>query len=240
MYVKEIFLKTSDNTKIAVNFYRKKSDAVLILAPGWFMTKDSFAFKQMAEIFAEYYSVIVLDFRGHGKSEGFYTFSAKETDDLKTVVNFAKKHFKRIFLAGFSLGSAVSCVHTALEKDIDKLILISAPHSFIKIENEMWKKEAWLPTFKKFELKRWISVRPSVIPHPKTKPADVVDKIEIPTLFIAGRKDPTVHAWQTKILFKKTKCIKKFELFENGLHAEDLFLDEPDRFMKLCLDWLTD
>lgn len=234
----ELFLNTIDGIKIGINHYQTNHDEVLIMVHGWFMTKDSKLFTEMAEIFSNRFDVISMDCRGHGKSSGFYTFSAKETEDLKTVIDFAKKKYKKIYLIGFSLGGGLVLIHGALEKNVDKIITVSAHHSFEKIENHMWKKEAWLPTIKKMELKRWFSVRPSLVIRKKIKPIDIVDKIEVPTLFVAGKHDPTVRAWHTKKLFKKAKCKKQFELFENGKHAEDLFMDEPQRFMNTCINFL--
>lgn len=236
--MEEIFLETSDNTKIAVNHYKTIHDEVVIMVHGWFMTKDSKLFCDMAEIFSQHFDVLSMDCRGHGKSSGFYTFTTKETEDLKTVVNYAKEIYKKIYLIGFSLGGGLVIIHGALQKNVDKIIAVSAHYSFERIENQMWRPEAWVPTFKKMELKRWLSVRPSCIIREKIKPIDVVDKVEMPTLFTAGRHDPTVHAWHTKRLYKKAKCEKQFELFENGTHAEDLFMDEPKRFMNMCINFL--
>lgn len=236
--MKEIFLTTSDGIKLALNHYQTEHDKVIILAHGWFMTKDSKAFSEMAEIFSKDFDVISFDFRGHGKSSGFYTFTSRETIDLKTVVDFAKKYYKKIYLAGFSLGGSIALIHCAQNNDIDKVIAVSPPCDFNKIENRMWKKEAFIPTLKKFELNRWLSVRPSIIIRKKIKPIDIVKQIKIPILFIAGKKDPTVYCWHTQKLYENAECEKRFELFENGIHAEDLFLDEPERFVNLCVNWL--
>lgn len=236
--MEELFLKTQDDVKIAINHHKTGHDEVLIIAHGWFMTKDSSYFRDMAEVFSKNLDVISMDFRGHGRSSGFYTFTSKETMDMKTVVEYAKKHYSKIYLMGFSLGGALVVIHSAVEKDVDKVIAVSAPHSFIKIENQMWRKEAWLHTLRKFELVRWISVRPSLIIGKKIRPIDVVDKIEVPTLFIAGEKDATVHAWHSKSLYKKAKCEKHFELFKDCCHAEDLFFQERERFINVCSDWL--
>jgi pimeloyl-ACP methyl ester carboxylesterase len=235
----KLFLRTSDNIKIAANHYKSGKDEVLIIAPGWFMTKDSRSFSDMAKEFAKQFDVIVMDFRGHGKSGGFYTFSAKESADLKAVVDFAKENYEKVYLMGFSLGGALALIHGAQEGNVDKIIAVSAPHSFEKIENQMWRPEAWSMTiFKKADLKQWVSIRPSLIISEKISPVDIVDKIEVPTLFIAGGKDPTVHAWHTKALFDKAGCEKYFELFENGFHAEDLFLQDRERFLKICNDFI--
>lgn len=234
----EIFLKTEDKVKIAINHHITGHDEVLIIAHGWFMTKDSSYFRDMANVFSRNFDVISMDFRGHGKSSGFYTFTSKEPLDMKAVVDYAKSQYKKVYLLGFSLGGALVIIHSALEKDVNKVIAVSAPHSFIKIENQMWRKEAWRETLKKFELLRWLTVRPSLIIGKKIRPIDVVDKIEVPTLFIAGENDPTVHAWHSLSLYKQAKCEKQFELFEKCNHAEDLFRQDRKRFIHTCTKWL--
>lgn len=236
----KVFLTTPDGVKIAINHYGTSQSEVLILAPGWFMTKDSAPFKQMASIFSKDMDVISMDFRGHGESSGFYTFGTKETSDLKTVVDWAREHYEKVYLIGFSLGGAISLVHCAEYGDIDKLVVVSAPSDFSKIENRVYKKEAWLPTLQKFEAKRWFSVRPDIIMHSKTKPIDIVEQVQAPTLFMAGAKDPTVYPWHTKELYEKAKCPKKYELFSEGKHAEDLFIEEKGRFVDACRKWLKE
>ena len=42
--MKELIIKTEDNIKIAVNHFSNNFDEVLVICPGWFMTKDSKAF----------------------------------------------------------------------------------------------------------------------------------------------------------------------------------------------------
>ncbi len=237
--MKEIKLKTTDKVEIAVNHYDSGMESVTILAPGWFMTKDSKSFRLMSDIFSKYSDVLAMDFRGHGKSSGFYTFTSKEVNDISSVIEFAKLRYKKINLVGFSLGAAIVLIAGAkyLEQ-INKIIAVSAPSCFEKIENKMWKKEAWIPTLQKCELNRWFSIRPSLIIGEKIKPIDIVDSITCPTLFLAGEKDPTVYSWHTEALFKKAVCNKKYELFKNCCHAEDLFIQDRNKFVDICCNWL--
>lgn len=233
-----ISLITGDNIRIAANYYNNDNKSIVIIAPGWCMTKDSDAFKKISECFSKSFDVLSIDFRGHGKSGGFYTFGAKEIQDIDAAVKFADK-YENIFLMGFSLGGMISLLYCVESNRIKAVISVSPPADFSKIENQMWKKEAWGETFKKFELERFLSVRPSIVPHVKLKPIDVIEKIKCPTLFIAGKKDPTVHFWHTKALFDKAQCKKDFKLFENGIHAEDIFLHFKEEFTELCFDWLS-
>ena len=239
--MEEIFIKTDDNVKIGINYCKNNLDNLVIVAPGWCMTKDSAAFKAISDMFTERYDVMCIDFRGHGKSSGLFTFTAKEVLDLKAVVDFAKsKNYKSISIAGFSLGAAVALIYAASDKTISKIIAVSAPYDFDKIENHMWKPEAWVETFRKFELGRFLSIRPDIIPHKKVKPGDIIAEVEAPTLFIAGEKDPTVYPWHTEKLYKESVCKKQYKLFEKGRHAEDLYLHFPKIFRSFCFDWLEE
>ena len=232
-------LKTKDKIDIAINHYSCDSEEVVIIAPGWCMTKDSNAFCKISKMFAKKFDVISFDFRGHGKSKGMYTFTAKELMDMDCVVRFArKKNYKKIYLAGFSLGAAMSLIYASKSRFIDKVIAVSAPSDFNKIENQMWKKEAWSETFKKFELSRFLTIRPYPFPLKKIKPIDIIGKVKAPTLFTAGEKDPTVYPWHTKELYNNAICKKEYKEYKNGHHAEDLFLHFEDDFTELCLNWL--
>ncbi len=238
--IQEINLRTIDNIKISANHYINGYDEVVIIAPGWCMTKDSQAFKDISNIFCEKYDVITLDFRGHGKSGGFYTFTSKEIYDLDIVVEFAQeKLYKNIYLVGFSLGAALCLIYGANKDSIKKIIAVSAPTDFNKIENKMWKKEAWKETFEKFEIKRFCSIRPYPIPLKKIKPIDIISNIKVPTLFIAGQKDPTVCCWHTKNLYQQANCIKEYKEYKNGYHAEDLYIHFQEDFSSRCIDWLS-
>lgn len=237
--MEEVYFKTQDKVKIASNYYNTGKGEVVIIAPGWCMTKDSKSFMQIAEAFSKEYDVISIDFRGHGRSKGAFTFTSKELFDLDSAVKFAQnKGYTKIHLAGFSLGGGMVLTYSAQNPIVSKVIAVSPHADFDKIENKMWRKEAWGETFKKFELTRFLSIRPSIIPHKKIKPVDVIEKVKTPTLFIAGKKDPTVCVWHTQKLYDKAVCEKELKIYEDGIHAEDLFLHHREDFINTCLNWL--
>lgn len=235
----ELYLITKDKIKIAVNHYKRGGNQVLIIAPGWTMSKESIFIKEIASLFAESFDVISFDFRGHGKSSGIYTFTSKEVEDLDTVVNYAKKNYQNTYLLGFSLGGAISILHSAKENSVDTLITVSAPHSFKRIKNYMWIKDFLQNPFKKYEKKICITLRPSPIIGQKIRPIDVVDKICIPSLFIVGDSDTIILPNDTKSLFEKAICQKRFELFENCNHGEDLIYQDKEKLINICIDWFV-
>lgn len=235
----ELYLKTSDGIKIAINHFKKGKDDVVIIANGWTMSKDSKFIDDMAKLFAKSFDVISFDFRGHGKSSGAYTFTSNESKDLKSVVNFAKDNYKKIYLIGFSLGGAISIIYSGTEEDIDRLVIVSAPHSFAKIKFFMWVKDFVTNPFKKYEFRRWITIRPSPIIQKKIRPIDIVEKISIPTLFIAGDLDTITQPDDTKSLYHKAKCKKEFKLFKNCNHAEDILCQDGEKLITTCSNWFA-
>ena len=57
----KFFLKTEDNINIAINHIKNNRKEVVILVHGWFMTKDSKAFMNIANDFSKNLDVISLD-----------------------------------------------------------------------------------------------------------------------------------------------------------------------------------
>ena len=76
------------------------------------------------------------------------------------------------------------------------------------MKNQMWKKEAWFPTLKKFEIERWLSIRPSLIMQKKIKPVEIIKNVEVPTLFIAGKKTRQSARGTLKNFIKKLCALK--------------------------------
>lgn len=233
----ELFLTTSDKIKIAINHYRVQADKVVIIAPGWTMSKDSKFIRKIANKFAKFFDVISMDFRGHGKSSGFYTFSSDETHDLTAVINYATKLYNKVYLIGFSMGGAISIINSAINKNVDKLIAVSAPHSFARIKHFMWLIDFLKNEFDKYEARILLTLRPHPFLKKKIRPIDVVGMLEIPTLFIAGESDTIIRLTDVKALYNKATCQKHFEMFKNCNHAEDLIFQEKDKFVNVCMEW---
>ncbi len=231
------FVKTQDDINIAYNHAKSEHKSVLILAHGWFMSKDSEAFVELAKEFENYFDVIAFDFRGHCKSNGLYSFGHNETKDLSAIVDYAKNDYESIYLMGFSLGSLIAINYCAHNEGIKKLILVSAPTDFKKIENNVFSPNAFIPTLKKFEFKRWTTIQ---FTHPfKTKPIprQEISKISIPTLFLGGEKDPIIRIWHNHELFNLANEPKKEVVVKDGKHAEDIYLENKKLFVNTCLDW---
>lgn len=237
----EYKIESFDGTKIAVNHFKAEArNAVIIVCHGFWMSKDAKPFLDLSKDLFRLYDVIAMDQRGHGSSDGVFSFSSKEHDDIKTVIDYSKARYKHIYLLGFSLGGASCVIEVARNKNVDRLLIVSSPISFDKIENRFLEKGALIPAVQKFG-KHLFKLRLGSMFLKKTNPEDVIDKIShIPILIIQGGRDPIVFRRHAEILYKKAKEPKKLIIVEDGLHAEDLYRQNPEGFINICTSWLKE
>jgi len=234
----EIRLKTQDGIDISANYYNAGFENVLIICPGFMMHKDSRPFSMLSESLNKEFDIIAMDFRGHGKSGGTYTFTSREGLDLKAVIDYSRPRYKSIGIIGFSLGAAVAINEVAKDKAVDRLMAVSAPMEFGEIENKFLNKDVVSSTIKKIELDM-LNIRLGNIFLNKSKPIDNVDKISpVPILFVHGKDDTIIEPRHSVSLYEKAKEPKKLVIFEDSLHAEDLFLGNHfNSFISLCTEW---
>lgn len=97
---------------------------------------DEGLMKRNARIFAEQgIATLRVDFRGAGDSDGDYTFTSftrQIADALRSIEYVKANHMHQvdinsIGLLGFSQGGLVSCSAAAASKDVDAIVLWSAP-----------------------------------------------------------------------------------------------------------------
>ena len=240
--MRHVTLKTQDNHRIEAVHHEQGFKKVVILAHGFFNAKDAYLFQEIAKVLAGHYDVVAFDFRGHGKSSGLFTWTSKECADLRAVIDYVKScGYAAIGLMGFSLGAAIGILETAQNPDVKTLIAVSAPYDFWKIDFHFWKP-AMLDDLKLnlgYKAKGK-GVRPGNLWEPKVAPIDVVDHISPrPILFLHGAEDWLINVRHSRELFNRAKEPKKIVILEKLGHAETMFDQQPDQFMKPCLEWFA-
>jgi len=224
---------TEDDVAISFDLYRGDSkDFVLIICPGFFQSKETKTFRQMSEDLTDGQDVICMDFRGHGKSGGLFTFSALEHKDIAAVVVFAKERYRRVGILGFSLGSASAISYAAHQHTVQRLILVSAPSSFEEIEYKFWTPEAIRTGIRGLE--PGAGCRPGNLWLKKERPSENIRKITgIPIVFIHGNHDPIVSHHHSERLYQMAHEPKKLIIVERGGHAEELYRVAPGEFISM-------
>ncbi|MFA5255354.1 MAG: alpha/beta fold hydrolase [Candidatus Omnitrophota bacterium] len=235
-------LYTSDNIEISCDHYRRGFDSVVIVCPGFFNSKDNRWMRKTVDMLLGEYDVIIFDFRGHGKSAGKYTWSAKEKADVDTVVNYAiSRGYKNIGILAFSLGAAAAVNDAATRNDIKSMVLISCPSAFNSIDYHFWEPGMWADLKDNIDSK-WAGkgARTGSILLHKEDPINSIGGIkDAAILFINGDEDWVIKPWHSKTLYDKTNTYKKIEIIEGGFHAERLIQFHYDRMSRLILDWFS-
>jgi pimeloyl-ACP methyl ester carboxylesterase len=231
---------TQDDVRISFDLYAQDGrDGLVLICPGFFQSKETAAFRQLSRDLSTHQDVLCMDFRGHGRSGGLYTFSAKEGSDLEAVLGWARERYSAIHLMGFSLGAAIA-INTAARfpEMIQMLVAVSAPSAFEKIEYRFWTPDAVLTGIRTYG--PGVGCRPGPLWLKKQRPADSIRKIEsTPVLLIHGTRDPIVSHRHSERLFQAAGEPKRLELIEAGGHAEELYRQHPERFHFLIRDWMA-
>ncbi len=132
----QMFLKTEDNLNIWVSeIYTDHPKAVIIYLSGIVQPSVTYFYGHAKLMQENGYASILLEVRGHGKSDGGrICLGYDETNDVKAVINYIKSEEKYkdvpIVVQGASMGGAIAINAFGQIGDIDALIAMSAYSSF--------------------------------------------------------------------------------------------------------------
>lgn len=236
------YVKTKDHIRIHYEHCQAGYDDVVIIAHGFFNSKQSSLLKELSEDLSLKYDILSFDFRGHGKSQGLFHWTSKEYLDLLAVIDYAKKRYTKIGVIGFSLGAATSLITASKTDCVHSLISISSPSEFEKIDYRFWElsleNDLWYGFLGRG--KKGKGVRPGPFWQEKEKPVDVVERLRLPILFIHGNEDWVIKHAHSKKLYEKTKTFKKLAIIKNGPHAEYLIRKNKKELMELIHSWFKE
>jgi uncharacterized protein len=239
-------LSSSDGIVISYRHFVKNHNSVIIGAHGFYDSKDSALSKKLEQGLIGAYDVFLFDFRGHGESSGVFTWTSREGDDLKAVLNHLRGRYEKIGLIGYSMGGSISINVLAELADsgmVNSFVCVSAPSEVTKIDYRLWElnpeNEIIYSLFTK-EGRKGKGVRPGPFWLDKQRPVDSIKKVKIPVLFIHGTKDWLVKPWHSQALFDNAPGQKKIISIEDGPHAEYLLLKHSGEFFKAVLGWFAD
>ena len=235
-------LTTSDKVSISYDRYVNGRDSVIIVCPGFYNSKENRWMRKTVELLSLTYDVIIFDFRGHGKSGGRYTWSAKEPLDLDVILNYARScGYKHIGILAFSLGAASAINDAAHRSDIESMVLVSCPTRFKMVDFHFWEPGMFFDLIGDFAT-GWDGkgARTSNIFMPKDDPIDTIKKIGLTSvLFIHGDNDWVIKDRHSRKLYEAAPGYKEIEIIQGGLHAERLIEFHEEKMKKLIDGWFS-
>src|SRR5512135_457342 len=131
-------LNTVDRQKISFQHYKNGCRAVIIIAHGYYNSKQCEILQQLRQALGGEYDIFMFDFRGHGKSSGVFTWTSREGNDLRAVLDFIAPQYPKKGLIAFSAGASISINVLADDKRIDSFICVSAPSDMSRIDYWFW------------------------------------------------------------------------------------------------------
>ncbi len=237
---KYLTFTTSDDVKVFAEFRsgpQLSEKRLIIVAPGFAQNHATRSMQALTYWLASTADVLVVDFRGTGESPGSFWFGAREYLDLEPVFNWAQPQYCDITLLGFSLG-AYSGLRACVEFPgrVDRLLLVSCP---TKVEDIILSGAAFLNplvvAFRQtgFQIEPEDDIFFSWGPILSAKPsgAELAGKIQIPCHFLVGGQDTLVYESLSKKVYTAVEVSKSWLKIVNGVHAEQMFLQDPDFFM---------
>jgi uncharacterized protein len=233
----EAFSVTSDGVRIAMTHYRVGSPARLVIAPGFWRERGVGEMIFLARWFTRRgYDVTSFDFRGHGESDGQYTFGLEEWRDVAAVLESQSgAGYASQIVVGFSLGGAIAADALARRPEIivDALVMISSPADFFEIRPRVWKSGAR----RQMSLKRALKPpRLDMTTLPRRKPAalEAVARLTVPKLIVTTEDDWLVAeehgAW---LLEAAAPPVERVHLrLPGSLHADALVRFAPRSLLR--------
>jgi fermentation-respiration switch protein FrsA (DUF1100 family) len=212
----ELFLKASDGAILNGLHYKQSSPkGVLVYFHGNAQTLEYWG-KWAEELSIRYqYDVVIMDYRGYGKSTGKRSFEAMLSDGM-LFYDYCKTKFPedKITIFGRSLGGTFA-THIATKANA-KLLLLESTFTSV---HEIASKRFWFLPLK------WL------LQYPFQNDQNI-QKISMPTYIIHGTKDMVVPYKHGKKLYKKSGSgTKKFYTIDGALHNN--LITYPEYFQAL-------
>ena len=233
---------TQDGQLIRYDLYKSGHPSLVIIAHGFFNSKDAVLLKELGRLLEDRYDVAIMDFRGHGESPGLFWWTTKEYLDLTAVLSDAKVNYGTVGVIGFSLGAATSIITAARTDLIDSLIAVSGPTEFERIEYHFWDLDPENDILYNMigEGKVGKGVRPGPFWLKKDKPVELIDKVKCPVMILHGGEDWLIKPWHARALFDKCRSQKKLVIIPDGPHAEYLVRKNKQQTVDAVRDWFRE
>ena len=161
------------------------------------------------------FSVLVIDYRGYGKSDGGFPTESSVYTDAQTAWDYLiQKGYKpsQIMIYGHSLGGAIAIDLAAKHPDALGMIIDA---SFTSM-SEMAQLD---PKYRIFPI--------DLLIHQRFDSIAKVRSLAIPVLYIHGTADELIPAAMSQRLYKATSARKQIVLIPNAGHNNTASTNEP-------------
>ncbi|NJE03449.1 alpha/beta hydrolase [Thermococcus sp. MV11] len=206
----EVTIETRDGLRLS-GWWVPNGEKTVIPLHGYTRSRwDDVYMKQTMEfLLNEGYSVLVFDFRAHGKSEGKYTtVGDRELIDVLSTIDWLEKNHPekagRIGLVGFSMGAVVTIRALAEDERVACGVADSPPIDLDRTGARGLRYFASLPEWLYHLVKPFTKLFSGAR---ELNMLEYADRIRKPLLLIAGEKDPLVKVEEVREFYERNKKV---------------------------------
>ena len=237
----DVYCESYDRLKLHARIFENKgSNKVAILFHGYRGTGNRDFCGGAKEAIAMGYTVIIIDERAHGLSEGHsITFGVRETKDALSWIDYTYQRFGKdisLVLIGISMGGAI-VLNLADKIDKNVKIIADCPFSSPKAILSNTIKKMKLPVGIFYPLVNLSSILFAHTNMNKMSSYESIKNSENKILIIHGDDDTIVPYEESKALAEAYPNKIRYELFIGADHGMSYMLDE-DRYRKIIQDFL--
>ena len=225
-------LSRGDGSQLACANHRTGSDRLVIVAHGLMDASCRPGYVRLASAASERFDVISYDMAGHGDSSGAWRFSFLDAaNELGRVVEHARSlGYRKIGVAGYSMGGAAAIVAAAQGAPIDAVAAVSSPVRPLAAARRLGGLHA-MGVACLWARMMGTRVDPCVAPEPW--PIDyVADVSPRPLLVVHNALDFMISRRQSEALYAVAKQPKAYARMPGALHASQRASQNT------VLDWL--
>jgi alpha-beta hydrolase superfamily lysophospholipase len=236
-------IKLQTKNGLAIDGWYAKADTAkgcIIFFHGITNNKASLV-KEADELKHSGYNVLLIDFRGHGNSEGKKSsFGYKEIDEAAKSFEFAQsKGNKNIILYGSSLGSVVLMKAIAEKKVNPTAIIVDMPFGSLQDHLKARARVLGFPSQPfAFLVTFWIGLENGYNGF-NHQTYDYAKKINCPVLIQWGDSDMYVTGKEIKEIYKSLPATKKKLVVYHGANHESFLQYDPIGWQKNVTEFLA-
>ena len=231
-YMTEVSIKSEEGFKLVGEFFNFGHNRTVIILSGrceccWYSYYYALPYQKAG------YNVLVIDARAHGNSEGKYsTAGIKESDDVVRWMEFLNKEYnqEKFALHCICIGATAGLLAATSPRGkhlVEKICLDGAYISFKESYKQHYKAKghALFPVYYEiwvlFRLFTGVSVN-------KSYPLKIIKNVDVPILFIFGKKDIFSLKEKSELLINAYPHEKVVKWFEEGSHSHLRFANTSE------------
>lgn len=228
----DIYLHSHDNLKLHATWFPHKSSKKIVICFHGYTSQGLSDYIGLSGYYMKHgYSMLLVDERAHGQSEGTYIgFGCLDRKDALKWIDWVIKacgEDSKILLHGTSMGGATVLMASGLNlpRQVRGIIsdcgFTSAKEVFTHVLHSMYH----LPAFPMIQIADTVNQHKAGYGLDECNAAREVRKATVPILFIHGSADTFVPCQMCEKIYKNCTAPKQKLIIEGAAHAESYYKD---------------